>query len=137
MATRPIADGLFEESTPPRLIGGRHRATGKYVFPFPAGIEQSEYEAVALSPNGRIWSYTIQRFRPKSPPYAGPEAFEAYAVGYVELPGEVIVEGRLTGRAHEDWRIGQPVRTTVVPFRTDPDGTTITVYAFAPLEDVA
>ena len=33
----------------------------------------------------RLWSWTVQRFRPKSPPYAGPVAFEPYAVGYVDL----------------------------------------------------
>ena len=49
-----------------------------------------------LARRGTLWSWTIQRFRPKSPPYTGPEEFEPYGVGYVELPGEVRVEARLT-----------------------------------------
>ena len=50
-----------------------------------------------LARRGTLWTWTVQRFRPKSPPYAGrPEEFEPYGVGYVELPGEVRVEARLT-----------------------------------------
>jgi hypothetical protein len=32
---RPVADGLFTDETPPRLIGGRDIATGKIVLPCP------------------------------------------------------------------------------------------------------
>lgn len=128
----PIAEDLFTTDAAPRLIGGRHRASGRYAFPFPAGPEAEDYERVLLSPVGRVWSCTVQRFRPKSPPYAGPDAFEPYAVGYVELPGELIVEGRLVGRSVDDWAIGDPVRTTIMPFRTEADGSVTTIYAFEP-----
>jgi len=137
MATRPIAEGLFEGGPQPRLIGGRHRDSGKYVFPLPSGAEAADYDEAPLSPTGRLWSYTVQRFRPKSPPYAGPEAFEPYVVGYVELPGQVIVEGRLVGCALDDWRIGMALRTVILPFLTEEDGTTITIHGFEPAEDQA
>jgi uncharacterized OB-fold protein len=40
-----------------------------------------------LARRGTLWTWTIQCFRPKSPPYAGDaESFEPYGVGYVELP---------------------------------------------------
>jgi hypothetical protein len=134
MATRPIAEDLFEESPSPHLIGGRHKVTGKFTFPFPAGAEAEDYERVALAPGGRLWSHTVQRFRPKSPPYEGPEAFEPYAVGYVELEGQVIVEGRLTGLPLDAFHIGMRLNTTIIPFRTDPDGAVVTVFAFAPAD---
>jgi hypothetical protein len=35
---------------------------------------------------GPLWTYTVQSFPPKSPPYTG--AFEPYGVGYVERAGE-------------------------------------------------
>jgi uncharacterized OB-fold protein len=135
MAMVPIAEDLFEERPVPRLIGGRHRQTGAFAFPFPAGQEGKEYEQVSLSPTGLLWSHTVQRFRPKSPPYAGPDAFEPYAVGYVELPGEIIVEGRLTGLPIDGWRSGMAVRTAIVPFERA-DGTIVAVYAFEPSEPV-
>lgn len=134
MASRPVAENLFEEGAAPHLVGGRHRETGRHVFPFPEGQEATEYQRVPLLPVGELWSWTIQRFRPKSPPYTGPEAFEPYAIGYVELPGQVIVETRLANVDFDALRIGAPYRVTVIPFARDPDGTQVLTYAFEPVE---
>lgn len=110
---RAVADGLWTEGDAPALIGGRHRETGRIAFPRPA---DEAYEPVALQRRGTLWSYTVQRFPPKSPPYAGPEPFEPFALGYVELPGEAIVESRIVGVSFERLRIGLPVELTIVPF---------------------
>ena len=135
MPSRPIADGVFTPGAAPHLLGARHRLTGRIVFPSPQGPEATLYEPVALSPVGSLWSWTVQRFRPKSPPYAGPEAFAPFALGYVELPGQVIVESRLTGMAFDAVRIGIRLRMTTIPCATDPDGTVVMTYAFAPDEE--
>jgi uncharacterized protein len=137
MATRPISEGLFTDEAEPRLIGGRRLADGQIVFPMPSGGEAAFYEPVALSRQGTLWSWTVQRFRPKSPPYAGPEAFEPYAVGYVELPGEVIVESRLTELDLGNIRSGMAMELAIVPFHGDPDGTIVTTYAFRPIGESA
>src|ERR1044071_9339392 len=96
MALAPIAEGLFEEiDGTPRLIGARRKSDGRMVFPAPSGPEAALYDRTPLSAEGVLWSFTVQRFRPKSPPYAGADdeaTFSPYALGYVELPGEVIVE---------------------------------------------
>ncbi|WP_024793919.1 Zn-ribbon domain-containing OB-fold protein [Tomitella biformata] len=40
-----------------------------------------------LSREGTVWTYTVQQFAPKSPPYVPPpEGFSPFAVGFVELP---------------------------------------------------
>jgi uncharacterized OB-fold protein len=122
-----ISETLFVAGPPPRLIGGRDRATGRIVFPMPA--DESRFEAVELPAEGRIWSWTVQRFRPKSPPYAGPEAFEPFALAYVQLGEAVILEGRLSGFAFDALRVGLPCRTVLEPF-----GGRLS-YAFAPLAD--
>lgn len=128
---RAIAEGLFTDEVPPRLIGGRERSTGRVVFPCPPG---ASCEPVPLGREGRLWSWTVQRFRPKTPPYAGPEAFAPWIVAYVELPGEVIVEARLVGVAVEDVRIGMAVRLNPVPL--DPDAADpVLIPAFAPAGD--
>lgn len=125
---RVIAQGLVTEDSPPRLIGGRERTSGRVVFPCPSG---ALYEPVALSRSGTLWSYTIQRYRPKSPPYAGPEAFRPWPVGYIELPGEVIVEARLTDVVFEDIHIGMPLELTLIPL--DPDAADpVMIPAFRP-----
>lgn len=128
---QPIAAGLFTEETPPHLIGGRERATGRLVFPCPPG---DAFEPVALQREGRIWSFTIQRFRPKSPPYAGPESFAPFAVAYVELPGELIVEGRLTNVAFDAIEIGAKVRLTQISLDPAKGNDSVLIHAFEPAE---
>ena len=126
----PVAPGLFTDEIPPRLIAGRERASGRIVFPCPPG---DRYEPYPLKRAGTVWSYTIQRFRPKSPPYAGPEAFRPFPVAYVELPGEVIVEARLDGVAPDDVQIGMPVELTQIPL--DPGAAEpVLIHAFKPVE---
>jgi uncharacterized OB-fold protein len=85
-----------------------------------------------LSPTGTLWSFTVQGFEPK-PPYAGPQPFEPYGVGYVELPGEVIVEARLTENDPARLAIGEPVELVLVPFNTDASGDDIVTFAFRPV----
>ena len=134
---RPIAEGLFTEGPNPRLIGAKRRSDGRIVFPAPSGPEAQHYERVELSPKGTLWSYTVQRFRPKSPPYAGADddkTFKPFAVGYVELPGEVIVESRLAVDDFGQLKIGQPMALTLEPFRKD-TGEDVTMFAFKPLEE--
>lgn len=133
MNIRPIAAGLFTEQAPPHLIGGRDRISGRCVFPMPDDTER--YVPCELPNRGRLWSYTVQRFAPKSPPYAGPVPFEPFALGYVELDGALIVESRLVDVAFRDLRIGMELELSIVPFRTDPDGTVVTTFAFRPLRE--
>lgn len=90
-----------------------------------------------LPSRGTLWSYTVQRFAPKSPPYRGSEPFAPFALGYVELPGALIVEGRLTGVAFDALRLGLPMELTTLPLHTDPDGTIVLTYAFRPAQDAA
>ncbi len=137
MSTRPVAEGLFADTPQPHLIAGRDRDSGRIVFPFPEGLEAQSCDPVDLAPEGTLWSFTVQRFRPKSPPYAGPEAFEPYAVGYVEFPGQVIVEGRLTGSDFAALKIGDRYRTVIVPFAEGADGSAILTYAFERMEGAA
>lgn len=133
MNTRPIATGLFTQRTPPQLIGGRERGTGRTVFPLPS--DATRFEPCELPSRGRLWSYTVQRFPPKSPPYAGSAPFEPFALGYVELEGAVIVESRLVDVAFDELRIGMPLELTIVPFRKDNDGAVVTTFAFRPIRE--
>ncbi len=121
----PVGDGIA-------LIASRDRETGRIIFP-PRAENDARYERVTLPRRGRLWSWTIQRFRPKSPPYAGPEAFEPYAVGYVELDGALIVETRLADVTFDCLTIGMAMQLVPLAFTTA-DGTVRTSFAFAPTE---
>jgi uncharacterized OB-fold protein len=136
LSDRPIAEGLFETiDGAPRLIGGRRKSDGRMVFPLPQGAEGEQYDKVALADAGTLWSYTVQRFRPKSPPYAGADderSFKPFALGYVELPGQVIVESRIDTDDFAALKVGMPMQLALSPFETADRGRTLT-YAFRPI----
>ena len=113
-APTPIAPGLWTDEAEPRLLGGR-RSDGTIVFPVPEGDAAASVKPVALSRRGTLWSWTTQDFEPKEP-YAGPKPFEPYLIGYIELPGEVIVEARLVGASPADLTIGMPMELVIFPF---------------------
>jgi uncharacterized OB-fold protein len=127
---QPVAEGLFTwPSDEPRLIGSQR--DGVLSFPARAGEEE-----MLLARRGTLWGFTTQQFRPPSPPYDGddtPETFQPYALGYVELPGQLMVQARFTESDPAKLRIGQEMELTIVPYTVRPDGTEILTYAFAPV----
>lgn len=135
MAAEAIAEGLYViRDGAPRLIAGRRKADARMRFPMPVGADGALYEPVELAAEGALWSYTVQRFRPKTPPYIGDDdevTFKPFAVGYVEFPGQVIVEGRILTEDVSALKIGKPMRVALETFATSTRGATAT-YAFAP-----
>jgi uncharacterized OB-fold protein len=138
--TRPVADNLFRgEGNDLRLLAGRKRADGRLRFPFPHGGDAEDYDIVELATEGKLWSYTVQRFRPKSP-FNGDgddRDFKPYGVGYVELPGQLIVESRLVADDLSSLTIGEPMRLTTEAYRTDEAGQPVLTYAFTPIREGA
>jgi uncharacterized OB-fold protein len=126
---RPIAAGLFRTAPELRLIGARSRKSGQFVFPSPGDSEL--FESVDLPSRGLLWSYTVQRYAPKSPPYRADEPFTPFAVGYIELSGALIVESRLVDVPFDQLRVGLPMELTTFTLRSDPDGK-ILMFAFRP-----
>ncbi len=124
-ALTPVAPGLWTDEAEPRLIGAR-RGDGEIVFPVPDGDAAALVEPVALSRRGTLWSWTTQGFEPKEP-YSGPQPFQPFLIGYVELPGEVIVETRIVDANPADLIIGMPMEFAIILF-DDARST----YAFRP-----
>ena len=120
---------LTEEG--PRLVAGRCVECSGYTFPLRERCPAcgGAVERILLPPRGTLWTWTTQGFEPK-PPYVPDDDgdFVPYAVGYVEIPGYVRVEGRLTEADPARLRIGMPME--IVELRR---GDRVT-YAFAPLE---
>jgi uncharacterized OB-fold protein len=136
----PVADGLFTwPSDEPQLIGAKCPDCGVTTFPKQATCPRcpsDRMDEVLLPRRGTLWTFTTQEFLPKNPPYAGTETaaeFEPYGVGYVELPGEVKVETRLTTADVDALRIGMDMELVVVPFRRNTDGDDVLTFAFRPL----
>lgn len=136
----PVQDGVFTWGTDePRLLGSRCRQCGNHVFPVSTGCARctsADMETVELSTRGTLWTWTVQGFPPKAPPYAGsddPRTFQPFGVGYVELPGQVKVETRLTEADPEKLKIGMEMELCLVPLTTDADGNEIITFAFRPV----
>jgi uncharacterized OB-fold protein len=136
----PFAPDVFTwPSDDPALIGGRCGSCGTVTFPQQGSCARCgslEVESHLLPRRGTLWTFTTQGFLPKEP-YAGgetQETFQPYGVGLVQLGDEVRVEARLTEADPAKLQIGMEMELVIVPFRTDPDGTEVLTFAFAPID---
>ncbi len=95
------------------LEGSRCDHCGTVAFPVSCSCSRcgrGDTSTFPLSSQGRVWAYTVQRFPPKSPPYAPPaEGFHPFAVGYVELPEGIKVEAVLDCRDFTELDAAAPV----------------------------
>jgi len=135
-----VAEGVFTwPSDEPQLIGSHFPESGVTVFPRAGTCPKTASrvaEDVLLPRRGTLWSWTVQGFPPKNPPYIGtesPKDFKPYGVGYIQLADQVIVEGRLTVSDPAQIEIGMEMELVVVPFATDAEGREVLTYAFAPV----
>jgi uncharacterized OB-fold protein len=98
----PALEGWFTlDPRSPQLIGSRCASCGTYYFPKQAGFCRNpdcsgeQFEIVALSRTGKLWSYTNAAYKPPEP-YMAAEPFEPFAIGAVELETErMIVLGQV------------------------------------------
>jgi uncharacterized OB-fold protein len=137
----PIQEGLFTwPSEDPRLIGSKCKHCGEITFPAQKSCAScclEDTEKVELSNHGQLWTWTVQGFPPKSPPYAKketPETFVPYGVGYVELPEGVRVETILTENDPEKLTVGMTMRLVIEKFMEDEQGNHVMSFFFKPSE---
>ena len=102
---------------------GTHSFPRQRSCPRCGGIELAD---TALPRQGKVWTFTVQRFKPKAP-FRTEGEFEPFALGYVDL-GPLKVESVLSGRAVGEWKIGSDVELVV---RTVEGRMT---FSYAPLE---
>ena len=139
MTQVPVAEGIFTfPAAEPQLIGAKCRACGIVTFPAQDSCPRCASTDMAehlLARRGRLWAWTTQDFPPPAPPYSGPTGkdFVPFGVGYVELPGEVKVETRLTSADPARLTSGMEMELVLVPFRTDADGNEVVTFAFRPV----
>ena len=132
---------LFDwPSDSPHLKGSKCSDCEAVTFPTQDGCPRccgTNMEKIPLNTKGTLWSWTVQGFLPKSPPYAGPETlenFKPYGVGYIELDGQVRVESRLTESDPEKLEIGMPMELVFHKFIEDEEGNDVIAFAFAPID---
>lgn len=94
-------------SAPPAMSavrGSACDACGVATYPPTASCPRcgDELEQRELARRGTLWTWTVQRYAPKSPPYEPrADTYEPFVVGYVELPDGVRVEAVLDAAPDE------------------------------------
>lgn len=132
----PVAAGLFEGTgARTRLLGTRCTGCATVYFPRAQACRnpacpRGPLDDVALPREGRLYSYTVQAYRP--PPLFRMDGWAPYALGLVDLPGGLRVMGMLTGCSSEDIRIGMPVAVTTGVLYRDAQGREVLTYQFCP-----
>lgn len=132
----PVAEHLFQVSTDgPGLVGTRCTGCGTHYFPKSLSCRNplcdvKTVEEVLLGRRGRLYSYTVQAYRP--PGLFRGDPWAPYAIGLVELPEGLRVLGMLTGCGLGDLRIDMPVELVVEPLYRDEAGRDVLTYKYAP-----
>jgi len=139
VTSRSIDEALFDwPAVEPALKASRCRECGSWAFPCMSscrGCGGTAVETVLLPRRGILWTWTVQRFMPKAPYRSidSEAAFVPFGLGYVELPGVLRIETRLTEHDPAKLRIGDPVELAFYTQFVEPDGTEVVNYAFRPV----
>ena len=136
----PGAEGLFTwTSKEANLIGSKCPTCGHYYFPKaiicrnPNCKASKGVEQVLLSNRGKLWSYTVQYYKPP-PPFPAQEPFTPFAIGEVEFPEGVKVVGMMVGCDHEkDLKLNMEVETVVDKLCEDEEGNEVMTWKFRPV----
>ena len=134
----PIAEGLFTwPSDNPALLASRCGQCGIATFPAAESCMACSGQEVSIEElprKGTLWTWTVQQFMPKSPYHSNetPETFQPYGVGYVELPGGVRVEGRLTENDPRKLHIGMEMELLFDTYRVEANGDEVISFFFKP-----
>lgn len=132
----PVAEDLFRASEDgPGLVGTRCTGCGTHYFPKSLSCrnpqcEVKAVEEVLLGRRGRLYSYTVQAYRP--PALFRGEPWAPYAIGLVELPEGLRVLGMLTGCPLDDVRIDMDLELVLEPLYRDDAGREVLTYKYAP-----
>ena len=135
----PIAPGLFTwPAANPALLGGRCQHCSIVSFPAAHACMACGGQNIVveeLPTHGTLWTWTVQHFMPKEPYRSDetPETFQPYGVGYVELPGGIRVEGRLTEHDPDKLAIGMEMAVIFDTYRTEDNGDEIINFFFKPV----
>tara|TARA_E500000305_G_C3971289_1_gene212049 strand:+ start:443 stop:889 length:447 start_codon:yes stop_codon:yes gene_type:complete len=137
---RPVDPRLFDwPSESPALKCSLCSECGARAFPVNKTCMACGSENVVesqLPVKGRLWTYTVQSFMPKTPYRSDEtsETFRPFAIGYVELENTLRIETRIPVSEGRPLRIGMEMALDFYTHRIADDGTEIVSYQFRPAE---
>jgi len=136
---RPVREGLVggagDDLDDVHLTGSRCKSCGEVSIgtnPVCLNCGGDGIETIELAAEGELWTYTVIRHKPPGG-YLGPEPFEPFALGLVELPDGVRIMAPIDGPV-DDLQIGArlELRPWILPAG---DGKAYRAFRFAPAAD--
>ncbi len=118
------------------LMGTRCCDCGEVLLGKAVACEQCQsenLESITLSKTGKLYSYTINWNKPPGD-YKGPEPFQPFAVGLVELPEGIRVLSVLTDCDFDKLRANMDLELSIEELYKDEEGNTVVTYKFRPQE---
>lgn len=141
MSTTPVpaVEGWFTTDDEPTLLGTRCTTCGTVFFPAASGFCRNpecrgrEFEDVALSRTGTVWSYTDAQYQPPPPYIPAGEEHVPFAIAAVELAAEqLVVLGQVAdGYGVDDLSVGATVELVIEPLY-ELDGVPHLIYRWKP-----
>jgi uncharacterized OB-fold protein len=138
----PVVEGVFAETADgPRLLGSRCIACRTVYFPRspvcrnPACKEKA-VEDYNLSPRGKLWTYTVQYYKPPAPARFD-DPFAPYGVGFIDLPEGIRVLSMMSTPDPESLRIGMDVELVLEALYHADDGSEVITWKFRPVAEGA
>ena len=136
----PAVEGWFTTDAEPHLLGTRCTSCGTVFFPKASGFCRNpacrgrEFEEVALSRTGTVWSYTDAQYQPPPPYIPAVGAYEPFAIAAVELAAEqMVILGQVAkGYTVDDLTVGGAVELVVEPLY-EADGVEHLIYRWKPV----
>ena len=136
----PIREGFLTTPLWPldqvRLVGTRCRSCGETFFGKRYACENcqsQEVEDIALSRRGKLYSYTVQRYRPPGD-YKGPDdPYIPFVVGLVELPEGLRIIAPVSDCDVDRIQVGTEVELVVETLYQDESGNDVMAYKFRPV----
>ena len=132
----PVAQELFSwTDEAAALIGSRCSGCNTYYFPQSLSCRNpscvaKQLERTEFGTSGRLFSYTVQSYRP--PALFRADDWAPYAIGLVELPEGIRVLAMLAGCAPDELRIDMPLALAVRPLYRDASGAEVMTYTYEP-----
>jgi uncharacterized OB-fold protein len=132
----PVARDLFRWSEDGvDLVGSHCEDCGTYYFPKGLSCRNPDctnkrVTDVLLGRTGRLYSYTVQSYRP--PALFRSEPWQPYAIGLIDLPEHIRVMSMLSGFDLDNIEIGTQVELITESLYTDETGTRVHTYKYSP-----
>jgi uncharacterized OB-fold protein len=133
-----IDDELLSKPLDPpenvNLMGCRCRSCKEVFFGKTAACWQcgsDDIESTALSREGTLYTYTIMRNKPPGD-YKGPDPFEPFVAGLVELPEGIAILAPIEGCRFEDIKINMKLELAIETLYLDESGRNVLAYKFRP-----